>query len=517
MATFLTSHSWHRAWVISVVLIGAGSVPAQTTAQSTPKRAAPKSSSPQPAAAATPAASSSALAPKGFARVDVTPQYKDEFEHETRVAVIVSPSYLNSGLPTLRYTPADAVELRAELERQGYTVMVIQNTEASKDNILQKLQDSKQLLSGTTQSTFVFAFSGHGFAKDGKNFLMPYGVSADHPEEEGLPLEKIEELMTQSGARRKVVLVDACRAVPEAKSADSQRSFTQFGEAEGFSILLSTAPGGFSYEDSDLKHGIFTWYLLEGLRGKAAGKDGYVTFYDLQKYVEKSVLAYSLKKDHIQKPFTSGERNGDFLLATAAPPKPEEIQQPSAASELSSDSQLLRDVGTNRSFFSMLRGKDFTLFDAKTLAPFVDVTEKEVKTPAESYRYFEGTGPNRELIDVAVSLKGEEVLGAKGRIGTPCPGDNPCSTGSELPLLPGEKRDENTDKASKLKNGGTAISGGLKKLGLSKGADKADKTSIGADTAGKTADSVNPLLKYKWKPFDLTTNLPKQAQAQVQR
>jgi hypothetical protein len=206
-----------------------------------------------------------------------------------------------------------------------------------------------------------------------------------------------------------------------------------------------------------------------------------------------------------------GERNGDFLLATAAPPKPEDIKPPAAASQLDSDSPILRDVGSNRSFLAVLRDKQLTLVDAKTLAPFVDVAETQVKDAEAGYRYFEGSGPNLELIDVAVSLKGAEIQGVKGRIGTPCPGGNACTTIGEVPPLPGEKRNEVSDKAGVVKNGSAAIGNGLKHLGLGRGGGGADKSAIGADTAGKTVDSANRLLKYKWKPFDLTANLPKQA------
>src|SRR5206468_3465505 len=179
---------------------------------------------------------------------------------------------------------------------------------------------ARQLLDGKPQSTFLFAFSGHGFQmKDAsgqdRNYLVTLGVSRDRLAEDALPLDEVEKLMSQSGARRKVILIDACRNDPNAKSSDSPRTFSQLQESEGTSILLSTRPGGFSYEDRELGHGIFTYYLLEGLRGSAAGKDGFVTFYDLEKYVETSVVARAMKQDLDQRPFALGEHFGDFLIA----------------------------------------------------------------------------------------------------------------------------------------------------------------------------------------------------------
>jgi len=454
-------------------------------------------------------ASRSALAPKGFSRVNVTPEYKDEFEKEMRVAVLVAPSYRNSGLNSLKFTLADAVELKGELERQGYKVWLISNTEASADNIRKVLQDSKQILDGSTQATLLFGFSGHGFqTKSGKNYLMTYGATPDNVEQGALALDEVEELMTASGARRKVILVDACRNDPEAKSSDAARSFAQFREAEGFSVLLSTRPGGFSFEDPDLNHGIFTYYILDGLRGKAAGKDGYVTFYDLQKYVEQSVLTYAMKKDRVQKPFAMGERSGDFLLATAAPPKPEEVAPPPAVSKVSADTPILRDVGSNRTLFALLSGSDLTLVDAKTLIPMVDASEKKVSSPADGYRYFEATGPNRILYDLAAEVKGDDILSVKGRIGAPCPQGNICSTEADVPLLPGEKHNEVTERASTVKNTSNTVSSSLSQLGFGKSARQAQKTAVAADSAGKTAQSTNKLLTYRWQALNLTAHLP---------
>jgi len=80
---------------------------------------------------------------------------------------------------------------------------------------------------------------------------------------------------------------------------------------------------------------------------------------------------------------------------------------------------------------------------------------------------------------------------------------------AEVPLLPGEKRPAVSDQANTVKNTSTAIGSGLKRLGLG-GSNSDNKSSIGADSVGKTADTNNRLLKYKWRPFDLTANLPKQ-------
>jgi len=481
--------------------------PAKGPARPAPKTA-PATAAPAPAAPAA-AAPAPTVAAKGFSRVEVTPQYKEEFQKELRVAVIAAPSYRNSGLNALRYTYVDALELQHEFERQGYKVLMVSPSEATADNVRKALMDSKQLLDGNNQGTLLFAFSGHGFQTSKGNYLVTVGATPQNVETEALSLDDVQKLMNDSGARRKVIMVDACRNDPDAKSTDTPRTFTQFQEAEGTSILLSTRPGGFSYEDTELGHGIFSYYVLEGLRGKAAGKDGYVTFFDLQKFVENGVVSQALKKERIQRPFVMGERSGDFLLATAAPPKPSEIPAlPSGVQVVDSNSLVLREIGGgNRSFFAVLADTKLTLVDNRTLNPYVELLDTGVND-LPGYRHFKGNSPSKELIDAAVEMKGQDIIGVKARIGTPCPNETTCSTATQLPLLPGEKPNQTRAAASTVANAATSARNGLTKLGLGRGATKMGKTELGAQAATSTLDSTNPLLKWQWKSFDLTSNLP---------
>jgi hypothetical protein len=501
-----------RLFYISIrVIITAFSLSSLAMAQAPARTPAPKT---KPAPAAAPSAPPEKKAPleaKGFSRVEVTPQYKEQFQNELRVAVVVAPSYRNSGLNALRFTYVDALELKAEFERQGYKVFLISPSEATADNVRKALQDSKQLLDGNNQGTLMFAFSGHGFQTAKGNYLVTVGVTPETIESEALSLDEVQKLMTASGARRKVILVDACRNDPDAKSTETPRTFAQFQDAEGTSILLSTRPGGFSYEDSDLGHGIFSYYVLEGMRGKAAGKDGFVTFFDLQKYVENGVLNQALKKERVQRPFVMGERSGDFLLATAPPPKPGEIAPVASGSQaVDSNSLVLREIGGgNRSFFAIAADTKLTLVDSKTLNPYVELTDTGLADLAPGYKHFKGTGGNKETIDAAIETKGQEIIGVKARIGTPCPQETACSTAAQIPLLPGEKVNQARSTASTVANAATSAKNGLSKLGFGRGAANLGKTEVGAQTTASTIDSTNPLMKSQWKSFDLTSNLPK--------
>lgn len=516
-------YSWKfvASSVLTTVMLAVASASAQTSKRPAPHRPkaqpAAEAQSPGEKAAATP------LTPRGVQRGKFTPEDKATFEKETRTAIIVAPSYRDSGLASLRYTFADAVELKSELERQGYHVHMIPSTEATADGIRQALVNQKTFLDGTTQATLVFAFMGHGFDNGkGKNYLMTYGADLNNMDKEALSLDEVEQLINSSGARRKLIFIDACRNVPGTRDAAAPRTMAEFKAAEGTAILLATKPGAFSYEDPELSHGVFTYFLLQGLRGKAAGKDGYITFHDLSDYVGHSVLDYSMKKDQAQKPLaTLQDVGGDFLVATAAAPRPDEIKPNPAASQITSDAVVMRPVGANtinRSFFANLNEGSLTLLDASTAQPYAMLSEHpdqlkdQKETGARSLRWFAGSGPDNTVIQMVAEMRGNDVFQLWGRVGKPCSNDLPCST-SPYPLLPGEVRDKKADMVKKGKKFADMV-----RQTTGRGGEAVDTVSRGStalDRSGLAADSRD---KFIWTNLNLTrAQKPGQPTTQAQR
>jgi hypothetical protein len=185
------------------------------------------------------------------------------------------------------------------------------------------------------QGTFLFFFAGHGFEQQGSNYLANFGSTAEDLKLEGFPVSEVEAILKGSKAKQSTMFIDACRNDPTAGARSAgARSFASLGAAQGLRVLFSTRAGRVSYESDELQNGIFTHFLVRGLRGEAAGSDGLVTFRDLSGYVVEQVRAYSFRKGGVQVPYEAGESSGDFLLARAstllriesAGPKPGEVK-----------------------------------------------------------------------------------------------------------------------------------------------------------------------------------------------
>ena len=178
--------------------------------------------------------------------------------------------------------------------REGYTLALFQDSEATASRIRTRFRDLAKLVD-KGQGTFIFYFSGHGFQSGKENYPATYGTTEANLTSQGLPLSEVITMLFDTGARRRIAFVDACRNDPDAKSVGSMRSFGDLRESEGMRILYSTAPGSVSFEDESLQHGVFSYFLMEGLKGKAANSsDGLITFDDLDAYVSREMRNYGI-------------------------------------------------------------------------------------------------------------------------------------------------------------------------------------------------------------------------------
>jgi uncharacterized caspase-like protein len=208
------------------------------------------------------------------------------FQHERHVAILVgiedyAPA---SGFRKLDYAKEDAQVLGQRFTEFGYTVLTLVDAEAKKFATLKAIAKAgEQFRAG--QGTLVFVFTGHGFsAGGGRNYLAMDDTSDYDLETSGLKLDDVTAALKATGARHIMVFIDACRSSPLIGKSVSSTRFTQFSASEGINILYSTAQNEVSMESSQLQHGVFTYFLLQGMEGKEA-QDGVILFDGLADYV----------------------------------------------------------------------------------------------------------------------------------------------------------------------------------------------------------------------------------------
>lgn len=255
---------------------------------------------------------SAQIANKG---VTVTQTDARSFATEKKLALVIGiDAYLEeSGLSPLKWASKDATDLAAELARQGYSTDVLLNNRVTKPALRRHLSDLLKRLDPNT-GTVVFAFSGHGGQVGREQYLATYEASAEDLDQSGISVRELRTMLEDSSAPRKLMFLDACRNVttPGAKDAAAPiEPMAELSASRGLRVLVSTGPTTRSFEYDDLKHGLFTYYLLEGLKGAASRPDGLVTFGSLARYVTASVK----DRNPQQVPYTDGQASGEFALA----------------------------------------------------------------------------------------------------------------------------------------------------------------------------------------------------------
>ncbi|MCA9012454.1 MAG: caspase family protein [Planctomycetaceae bacterium] len=176
---------------------------------------------------------------------------------------------------------------------------------------------------------FVFAFSGHGVHIDGVSYLCP--SDGDLRNRESLiPVPELYRQMELCGARFRLCLIDACRNEPLPSGArdvhESPIDQKQLPASllrsppEGMLVLASCAAGQISYEDPELRHGVFMNYVLEGLSGAAdANGDGQVTVLEICSYSSDSTTKYVHKTRHTSQTPEFNGRLVNSVLVTVDP------------------------------------------------------------------------------------------------------------------------------------------------------------------------------------------------------
>ncbi len=249
-----------------------------------------------------------------------------KFVKEKKLALIVGINDYQeeTGLSKLKYAVNDATELAAVLKTYGYETDVLTDSRAIKVTIRKHLDDMLKRIE-TESGTVLFIFSGHGGQVGKDQFLATYDASADTLDSDGLSVNWIRDRLAASKAPRKVMFLDACRTVvsPGGKDATAPIApLEKLASARGLRMFISTGPDTRSYEDDQLKHGVFTFYLLDGLKGTAKGENGLITFNSLSDIVTSAVK--DRRPDQV--PYTDGQSTGDFFLggeyAKPVPPPP---------------------------------------------------------------------------------------------------------------------------------------------------------------------------------------------------
>jgi len=133
-------------------------------------------------------------------------------------AIVVGVNnYSEDDIADLNYCEKDARDFAVALTAEGgYSadrVKLFIGNQATQTAIYAALKSCADAKNIPPKSSILFYFSGHGFAYEGKNFIIPQDgtVFPDLIQSRNLNLENIESMLASSPFERQLVFIDACR------------------------------------------------------------------------------------------------------------------------------------------------------------------------------------------------------------------------------------------------------------------------------------------------------------------
>ena len=106
-------------------------------------------------------------------------------------------------------------------------------------------------------------------------------------------LAEFYDLFRTCPAERKVLLVDTCQSI----SGDLPASQPTPEPPPGLAVLFACGPQQASFEHRDLRHGVFSYFVLRGLEGAAdLNQDGAVTLGELRSFTQRGVEDFVAEK-----------------------------------------------------------------------------------------------------------------------------------------------------------------------------------------------------------------------------
>lgn len=285
-----------------------------------------------------------AIDEKGFEK-ELEIRVKSEIHLPEIWAVVVGISaYKDSRIPDLQYADADARAVYDFLTKELYVdsshVWLFLNEEATLTKVKTAL-GVKLKANARDRDQVIIYFSGHGSVEPNSASPDPDGLSKylllhdSKPDElyaTAFPMEELGEIFSRLEAERAVYFGDTCysgggRIDPKIKSwnlitmrsASIDSTFLRrIAEGRGRALIVASRANEPSMELDELGHGVFTHYLLEGLRGAARSNpnDCYISVKEIHDYVSQMVPE---KSGRVQHPIMKAELAPDIYLSKVCP------------------------------------------------------------------------------------------------------------------------------------------------------------------------------------------------------
>ncbi len=257
-------------------------------------------------------------------------EFKGEEKQRTLHVLTIGINKYKDARLNLDYSVADAAEIASKFNKTELSAFdqIIQHElrdeEATRTAIFQQLNNMSHYLQN---DVIIIYLAGHGLAVEGEWYFMPHETmikdNQQYYAEVGISAQRVQEILIASKVQHVMIMIDACYSGASLKSfrkmQDIQRRFSRgLSKSVGVVVLAATRKDQQAAELTDLGHGLFTYVVSEGLKGKADLKpiNQQISAHEVADFSTETIPAFSRKYLGASQEPTKFTMGSDFTLLT---------------------------------------------------------------------------------------------------------------------------------------------------------------------------------------------------------
>lgn len=246
-----------------------------------------------------------------------------------KIFAVAVETYQISKVQSVVYAENDAnmfVKAWTEIDPAAESKILL-SAKATKTTILSAF---KRFLAGVElDDTVVFFYAGHGHRVGDTNYITAHDLQMGDIEATSIALEQVFEMLRKCKSEKILLFLDSCHSgMP---TSDGMRSITSEFTAEELKAFCkdskfhvgfaSCAVDEYSWPSTALKHGIWTYHVIQAISGKAPKaleKGHLVTGASLRDYLALEVpreLRRTRTGNEVQTPCEFGNASKTFIIA----------------------------------------------------------------------------------------------------------------------------------------------------------------------------------------------------------
>lgn len=247
-------------------------------------------------------------------------QIKKQLERDAVAVIIGIAEYKN--LPKADYANDDArifydYAIRG-LGIKPENIKLLVDADAGQGEILKTFKTWLPARVKATTDVYVY-YSGHGLpSADGQTlYLLPQQADRDLIEDTAVAQSRINAAIQAAKPKSVTIFLDSCYSgaartgqtlIASARPISLKANTQTF--PPDFTVFTASTAEQISSSSPDLKHGIFSYYLMKGMEGDAdTNKDGKITTGEMQSYLMDNVVRQASLSNRVQQPQLTGDAN----------------------------------------------------------------------------------------------------------------------------------------------------------------------------------------------------------------